>query len=118
MISSHILTELSLVATKYGIISHGTLIKELSADELNTVSLPNTVIEVSSPEALYEVLSAIVPREDMTLLDGGVSISGHINLTQILNAVLAAKIEILSVNCNKSSIESYYMSLMGGGKNA
>jgi ABC-2 type transport system ATP-binding protein len=118
LISSHILTELSLVATKYGIISHGTLIKELSADELNTVSLPNTVIEASSPEALYEVLSAIVPRDDMTLLDCGVSISGHINLTQILNAVLAAKIEILSVNCNKSSIESYYMSLMGGGANA
>ena len=118
LISSHILTELSLVATKYGIISHGTLINELSADELNTVSRPNTVIEASSPEALYKVLSAIVPREDMTLLDGGVSISGHINLTQILNAVLAAKIEILSVNCNKSSIESYYMSLMGGGENA
>jgi ABC-2 type transport system ATP-binding protein len=118
LISSHILTELSLVATKYGIISHGTLIKELSADELNAVSLPNTVIEVSSPKALYDVLSAIVPREDMTMLDCGVSISGHINLTQILNAVLAAKIEILSVNCNKSSIESYYMSLMGGGANA
>ncbi len=118
LISSHILTELSLVATKYGIISHGTLIKELSADELNTVSLPNTVIEVSSPEALYDVLSAIVPREDMTMLDCGVSISGHINLTKILNVVLAAKIEILSVNCNKSSIESYYMSLMGGGANA
>lgn len=118
LISSHILTELSLVANKYGIISHGSLIKELSADELENVSRPNTVIEVSSPEALRNVLCTFISPENMTLLDNGVSISGHVDLTKMLNAILDAKIEILSINCNKSNIESYYMSLMGGGENA
>jgi hypothetical protein len=59
-----------------------------------------------------------LPREDLTLLENGVSISGQVNLTKILKSIIDAKIEILSVNCNKSSIESYYMSLMGGGENA
>ena len=118
LISSHILTELSLVANKYGIISHGTLIKELSADELNNVSHPNTVIEVSAPKDLWDLLCTLLPQEDLTLLENGVSISGQINLTQILKSIIDAKIEILSVNCNKSNIESYYMSLMGGGANA
>ena len=118
LISSHILTELSLVANKYGIISHGSLIKELSADELENVSRPNTVIEVSSPEALWNVLCTFISSENMTLLDNGVSITGHVDLTKTLNAILDAKIEILSINCNKSNIESYYMSLMGGERNA
>ena len=118
LISSHILTELSLVANKYGIISHGTLINELSADELESVSRPHTVIEANDPEALWSLLCNLLPREDLTLLENGVSISGQINLTQILKSIIDAKIEILSVNCNKSSIESYYMSLMGGGENA
>jgi hypothetical protein len=59
-----------------------------------------------------------LPREELTLLENGVSISGQVNLTKILKSIIDAKIEILSVNCNKSNIESYYMSLMGGGKNA
>lgn len=35
LISSHILYELSLIATKYGFISHGKLICEITADELH-----------------------------------------------------------------------------------
>ena len=35
LISSHILSELSLVATKYGIISKGKLIKEITAKQLH-----------------------------------------------------------------------------------
>lgn len=36
LISSHILTELSLVASRYGIINEGKLIKELTKDELES----------------------------------------------------------------------------------
>jgi len=35
MISSHILSELSMTATRYGIINNGRLIKEMTNDELN-----------------------------------------------------------------------------------
>lgn len=35
MISSHILGELSKIATKYGIIKNGKLIEEITAKELN-----------------------------------------------------------------------------------
>ena len=114
LISSHILTELSLVANKYGIISHGTLIKEIYADELNNEIKPTTVIESSDPEALYEVVSAYVPKNELALLDNGVRITGNINFNQLLNEIVLENIEILSINCNKSNIEGYYLSLMGG----
>ena len=116
LISSHILTELSLVANKYGIISRGTLIKEIYADELNNEIQPTIVIEASDPAALYNVISEDVSTEKLTLNDNGVRIAENVDLNKILNKILSAKIEILSINCNKSNIEGYYLSLMGGKK--
>ena len=116
LISSHILTELSLVANKYGIISRGTLIKEIYADELNNEIQPTIVIEASDPAALYNVISEDVSPEKLTLNDNGVRIAENVDLNKILNKILSAKIEILSINCNKSNIEGYYLSLMGGKK--
>jgi ABC-2 type transport system ATP-binding protein len=116
LISSHILTELSLVANKYGIISRGTLIKEIYADELNNEIQPTIVIEASDPAALYNVISEDVSPEKLTLNDNGVHIAENVDLNKILNKILSAKIEILSINCNKSNIEGYYLSLMGGKK--
>jgi ABC-2 type transport system ATP-binding protein len=116
LISSHSLTELSLVANKYGIISRGTLIKEIYADELNNEIQPTIVIEASDPAALYNVISEDVSPEKLTLNDNGVRIAENVDLNKILNKILSAKIEILSINCNKSNIEGYYLSLMGGKK--
>lgn len=118
LISSHILTELSLVATKYGIISHGSLIKEITSEELERECRPTTVIEADSPQALYELLIEDIPSEDITQSVNGVHISGSINLNEVLAKILASGIEIHSINCHKSSIESYYLSLLGGAKHA
>lgn len=118
LISSHILTELSLVATKYGIISHGSLIKEITAEELDRECSPSTVIEVSNPQGLYDLLSSNGEYTDIVKLANGVRIGGSIDLNKLLGMILAADIEILSVNCRKSSIESYYLSLLGGGYHA
>ena len=51
LISSHILSELSLIATKYGIISKGQIIKEISNNELQheyLYTFENNCIIVSS----------------------------------------------------------------------
>lgn len=118
LISSHILTELSLVANKYGIISHGTLIKEITAKELERECQPTTVIEVSDPQALYDLLSSKNIYDNIIRLSNGVRISGSIDLNKLFSLIISENIEILSVNCRKSSIESYYLSLLGGVNNA
>ena len=118
LISSHILTELALVATKYGIISRGTLIREITAEELENECRPTTIVSTSNPQALWDLLSAEYPREDISQVSGGVRIVGAIDLNALFSKILAAEIEILAVNCHKSSIESYYLSLLGGVHNA
>ena len=118
LISSHILTELSLVANKYGIISHGSLVKEITAEELERACRPTTMIDALEPQKLYDLLLTLLPAEDVSLLRNSVRIVGDIDLNDLLEKILSEGIEILSINCYKGSIESYYLSLLGGVHNA
>lgn len=123
LISSHILTELALVATKYGIISKGHIIREITADELRHECRASTVFEVSDPLALSRILPKFAKYEDIVLLPSGAKIYGEINLNELLQAILDENIQILNINCNEASIEDFYMSIVsssikGGGRNA
>jgi ABC-2 type transport system ATP-binding protein len=118
LISSHILTELSLVATKYGIISKGVLIKEISADELNKACRSTITLESPTPELLYEAIKGDFSEENISLMQNGVVVFGDAELTPILQAALNAGVTLSRVNCSKASIEEYYLSVVGGNKNA
>ena len=118
LISSHILTELALVATRYGIISHGKLLREVSSAELENVSLQNTEIKTPDKDTLFALLSSNFENMKISLLDGGVRINGDIDLNEVLGKIINANIKITSVNTHRSSIEDYYLSMTGGGHNA
>ena len=118
LISSHILTELALVATRYGIISRGKLLREVSAAELENVSLQTTEIKTPAKDALFALLSSNFDNMKISLLDGGVRINGDIDLNEVLGKIINANIKITSVNTHRSSIEDYYLSMTGGGHNA
>ena len=118
LISSHILTELALVATRYGIISRGRLMQEISAAELERVCSHNTVIKSTNRDALVSLLSTDFDSSIMEVLDDGVCIDGDINLNAVLGKIINAGITITAVNTHRSSIEEYYLAMMGGNKNA
>ncbi|MBQ2734935.1 MAG: ATP-binding cassette domain-containing protein [Clostridia bacterium] len=118
LISSHILSELSLVATKYGIISRGKLLREITAEELEHECRPTITLEVNDPEALLALLPAVLPEAEWHPVAGGVRLVGEVDLTALLRAVLDAGLTVLSVNCCRSGIEDYYLSLVGGGHHA
>ena len=114
LISSHILSELSLVATKYGIISKGHIIKEITAAELQNELAKTTDITVDAPERLGEVLGDLLPEGATAYIPGGIRVVGEIDLNKILAAVIKADIRIISVNCHESSFEDYYLETIGG----
>lgn len=118
LISSHILSELSLVATKYGIISKGKLLAELTAEELQQECQPSTIINVDRPEALQNLLNAYLPPDNYVFTEFGVRIYGNVKLNELLKKIIDADIEIMSVNSVQASIETYYLSLVGGMHNA
>ena len=118
LISSHILTELALVATKYGIISKGELIKEITAEELRQECRPTTFINSPNREGLFSTLSSTLPPSNCIPTGRGVRIIGDINLNEILKILIQEGIEIESINCYQSNIEDYYLSLIGGRNHA
>ena len=118
LISSHILTELSLVATKYGIISKGRLIKEISAEQLRQECEKNTMLDATDPAALKECICRTFPDHTVKDTPCGVKILGDIDLNSVLKAVLNENITLLSVNCSQVSFEEYYLSMIGGKHNA
>lgn len=115
LISSHILTELSLVATKYGIISKGKLIKEITSEQLHNECSKTTVISADDPDRLVEAVKGCVENKVEYTFDG-VKIIGDVDLTVLLSAAISSGVKILSVNCSETSFEDYYLSVIGGAK--
>lgn len=115
LISSHILTELSLIATKYGIISKGKLIQEISAEQLRKECAKTTFISVDDPKKLAEIVKNTIPNACEYTVDG-VKILGDVDLNALLSAILAGGIKILNIHCSQTSFEEYYLSVIGGGK--
>ena len=115
LISSHILTELSLVATKYGIISKGKLIQEITAEQLHNQCAKTTAICTDEPEKLAEVVRGCVDNR-LELTPDRVKILGVIDLNAVLSAILANGIRITGINCSETSFEDYYLSVIGGAR--
>lgn len=114
LISSHILSELSLVATKYGIISKGRIIKEITAEHLKEEMSKTTDIIVKNPDKLYEMIVGLYGEKNILYIPNGVRIKGEVNLNELLSCVIANDIYIISVNCKQSSFEDYYLETIGG----
>ncbi len=117
LISSHILSELALVATKYGIISKGKLVKEITAEQLAHDCRPSIHIGTNDKEKLFSLFAEKFPSNDRAFTGIGVRIYGEFNLNELLKQVIDAGVNINNVVCEKSSIEDYYLSLIGGAHN-
>ena len=114
LISSHILDELSRLATHYGIIDHGQMVKELSAQELNAVCRKCVRVEVSDTSVLARVLDAM-GVEYQIISDTTADVFASVNVTQLTLALAKEKCEVLSMQERDESLENYFLSLTGGG---
>lgn len=114
LISSHILTELSLVANKYGIISKGHIIKEITDDELKKEMLKTTDVLVDKPELISTLLENLVDADAVCYIPQGVRFIGDLNLNLVLGAIIDANVKILNITSHEPSFEDYYLEVVGG----
>ncbi len=115
LISSHILDELSRLATYYGFINNGHIIKEMSAEELEAACRKCTRIEVSDTKALARALDNM--KADYKVLTGTqAEIYEKLNITKLVAALSKENCEVLSLQERDESLESYYMNLVGGAR--
>lgn len=117
LISSHILDELSRLATHYGIIDAGHMVKELSAEELEAACRKCMRVTVSNTKALVRVLDKM-DVEYKILSATQADVFAKLNISQLTLALAKEDCELLEVQERDESLESYFVSLVGGGSNA
>jgi ABC-2 type transport system ATP-binding protein len=117
LISSHILDELSKLATYYGFIDNGRIVKEMSAEELDNACRKCVRMEVSDTKALARVLDRM-NIEYKILSDTQADVFAKINVSKLAAMLQKENCEISSMQEHDESLESYYISLVGGEKNA
>ena len=110
LISSHILTELSLIANRYGIISKGKIIKEISYEDMKKECRKSLYIQTQDIEKLVKVVEGL----EVDILSNGVKVYGDISINELLNKIIKAKVQIDSINSNESSLEEYYLDVIRG----
>lgn len=114
LISSHILDELSRLATHYDIIDGGKMVKELSAEELENACRKCMRMEVTKVTALTRVLEGM-GIDYKVLSETKADVYAKINISQLTLALAKEGCEVLSIEEKDESLESYFVSLVGGG---
>ena len=116
LISSHILDELSRLATHYGFIESGRIVREISAEELEAACRKCMRMTVTDTAVLSSVLDNM--GLDYTVIDDThADIYAKPNITQLSLALAKDGCEVLCVEEHDESLESFYISLVGGSEN-
>ena len=117
LISSHILDELSRLATHYGFIDSGRIVKEMSARELEAACRKCLRVTVTDTRPLARALDQM--GVDYKILEEGqADVFAQLNISQLSRALDAEGCELLSAQERDESLESYFVNLVGGGSHA
>ena len=115
LISSHILDELSKLATHYGFIDSGRMIKEISAEELEKSCRKCMRVTVSDTKTLVRILDK--SNLEYSVIDEKTAdIFGEISVTQLVEILSAENCELINLTEHDESLESYFINLVGGAK--
>ncbi len=113
LISSHILDELSKLATHYGFVDNGHMIKELSAKELEEACRKCIRVEVTDIKALSRVLDSM-SLDYNVISHTQADIFAKVNISRLALALDKEGGQILTASEKDESLESYFVSLVGG----
>ncbi|MDR2832560.1 MAG: ABC transporter ATP-binding protein [Streptococcaceae bacterium] len=117
MISSHLLAELSLIATRYGIIHEGKLVKEITHEQLekecknslsiqvDDVSYAATIIETHLHTNQYKIIN----ENEIRMYDY-IDQAAKVNMQLVKNDV-----HVFNISKIGESLEDYFISLISGG---
>ena len=113
LVSSHILDELSKVATHYGFIDKGSIIKEMSAEELEMRCRKCVRIEVSNIKTLSYVLDS--KGFEYKIVDNSkADIYADFQVTKLVSALEKENCIVYGIKEQDESLESYFINLVGG----
>ena len=115
LISSHNLDELSRLATHYGFIVDGSMVKEITAEELANSCRKCAVLTVTDTGVLARALDLLGLEYDI-LSESTANVYGEIPISELTMEMAKDRCRILSLHEKDETLESYYINLTGGGR--
>ncbi|MBO4346810.1 MAG: ATP-binding cassette domain-containing protein [Lachnospiraceae bacterium] len=117
LISSHILDELARIATHYGFIDKGHIVRQMSAEELRAECRKSVRMNVAD----VKILSKIMEEKGIEyniIDDHNAEVYTDITFSEIAEAFAKENCIIYTMGEHEESLEAFYMSLLGGRENA
>ncbi|MDK2807614.1 MAG: type transport system ATP-binding protein [Clostridiales bacterium] len=117
LISSHILAEMSNIATKYGFLSHGILKEEITADELLKKCNSYLDITVKDTKAMSVILEEQFSYQNFKIYpDHHIHLYEGIDRTEeICEAAVQHHVGLSGVEKKVVNLENYYMNMVEVG---
>ena len=116
LISSHILSEITLLADTVGIIDKGVLLEENSMEELNKKNRKYIILEVSDVSKAATILEKEFVITNYSVEDNNhIRIYSHgLDMAKINKSLVMNEISVISSQICNDSLEDYFKKLTGG----
>ncbi|WP_077622566.1 ABC transporter ATP-binding protein [Sediminibacillus massiliensis] len=116
LISSHILSELHLLATDYGIIHNGELLEQLSAKELQEKCQQYLHIKVDNPNKAATIIENRLSTQEFEVMPGGtIKLFAYVNVPGKVSRILSQEgLVIEEFMPMGEDLETYFSNRIGG----
>lgn len=118
VISSHILSELSKLATRFAFIDKGRIVREASAEEIEQAGQKRLEVFTSNPVELsnYLVTHGFDARVDR--ITNHVLVFGDINIVDLAVSCKESAFEVSDIRHVDTDLEKFFVELVGGTTHA
>ena len=112
LISSHILSELSKLATDYAFIDQGKIVGEVSAQQLENGSTKKFTLDVDDPAKAAK----IIEKEGWSSVteNGSIVVTGYKEAADVVTALILGKVKVSHFKEEGGDLEEYFLTLLGG----
>lgn len=118
LISSHILDQLGKMATRYGVIREGNMVRELSVAEVEEECQDYIEVKVADPALALAVLQENIPQAKFVAMpDGALQVYGIADAAPIAESLSAKGIAVYGLHMHKRDLEEFFVGLMGDDRN-
>ncbi|MCR4584164.1 MAG: ABC transporter ATP-binding protein [Lachnospiraceae bacterium] len=117
LISSHILDELSRLASCYGFIDKGRMVRQMTAEELQKECRKSVRMKVSDTGILAKIMDE--KGLEYKILDKDMAdVYAEVNFSEMAEAFAKENCTIFKMEEHDESLEAFYLALLGGEKDA
>lgn len=121
MVSSHILSELALVANRFGFIDDGRLVAELSAAELSRATGQGHLqVGTNDPASALQLLKSQLQLTDASITPNGTTVtipmSPNVDPAAVARVIVGGGLDLYELHEDRMSLEDFYFSLTGAAE--